>query len=477
MLNEMLFLLHIKTYKMKTIQTILLLILIIFISACKKDSKDPVIQEPAIDISSYVAMGNSLTAGYADGALYKSGQEYSYVNIIAQQMAQAGGNGIFKTPFIETENGVYPSIESTGIKLLTKYVLANQIMCDGSNMLMPVRAVENPDQSKLMEELMTNISANGPYNNLGVPGIIVSHMITPGMGSVNPYYGRFAEDSSTDKLLDEAQKVEPTVFSLWIGNNDVLGYATSGGLSSITSTEIFQVSYNAVVSHLSGITEGGVLANIPDIASAAFFTTIKYNEITIDNQQDADALNTYYTNYNQYMQNQGKDYRINFSTGENAMLISDGDMDVNPEYRFRQMNENELALLTIPYDSILCGSWGTYTPITDGYILTTNEIEKIELATETFNNIISQTATQNDLALVDFNSFMKELTENGITSNGINFTTEFIYGNAFSLDGIHLTPMGNALVANKFIESLNEKYFTAIPLVDVSTFPAVSIPQ
>ena len=59
---------------MKTTQTILLLILIISISACKKDSKDPVIQEPTIDISSYVAMGNSLTAGYADGALYKSGQ-------------------------------------------------------------------------------------------------------------------------------------------------------------------------------------------------------------------------------------------------------------------------------------------------------------------------------------------------------------------------------------------------------------------
>jgi len=47
----------------------------------------------------------------------------------------------------------------------------------------------------------------------------------------------------------------------------------------------------------------------------------------------------------------------------------------------------------------------------------------------------------------------------------------------FSLDGIHLTPQANALVANKFIEALNEKYFTAIPLVDVSKFPAVSIPQ
>ncbi len=477
MLNEMLFLLQINIFKMKTTQTILLLILIISISACKKDSKDPDTNEPAIDISSYVAMGNSLTAGYADGALYKSGQGYSYANIISQQMAQAGGNGIFKTPFIETEDGVYPSIESSGLQLYTKYILANETMCDGSNKLIPERAVENPDQNKLMQELMTNISANGPFNNLGVPGIIVSHMITPGMGSVNPYYGRFAEDSSTDKLLDEAQKVNPTVFSLWIGNNDVLGYATSGGLSSITNTDIFRTSYQVVVSHLSSITEGGVLANIPDISSAAFFTTIKFNEIEIDNQQDADELNANYTNYNDYMEDQGKDYRINFSTGKNAMVISDGEMDVDQQYRFRQMNENELALLTIPYDSILCGSWGTYSPIGDGYILTIDEIEKINSATETFNNIISQSATQNNLAMVDFNSFMKDLAENGVNSNGVNFTTEFIYGNVFSLDGIHLTPQANALVANKFIEALNEKYFTAIPLVDVSNYPAVSIPQ
>lgn len=462
---------------MKTTQTILLLILIISISACKKDSKDPVIQEPTIDISSYVAMGNSLTAGYADGALYKSGQEYSYANIISQQMAQAGGNGVFKTPFIETEDGVYPSIESTGLKLFTKYILANETMCDGSNKLIPARAVENPDQNKLMQELMTNISAKGPYNNLGVPGIIVSHMITPGMGSVNPYYGRFAEDSSTDKLLDEAQKVDPTVFSLWVGNNDVLGYATSGGLSSITTTEIFQISYKAVVMYLASITEGGVLANIPDISSAAFFTTIKYNEIKLENQQNIDALNANYSNYNQYMEEQGKDYRISFSTGENAMVINDNSMDVDQQYRYRQMNADELALLTIPYDSILCGNWGTYSPIGNGYILTTEEIAITKTATETFNNIISQNASQYDLALVNFNSFMKDLSENGVTSNGVNFTTEFIYGNVFSLDGIHLTPQANALVANKFIEALNEKYSTDIQSVDVSAYPSVNIPQ
>ncbi|PLX14389.1 MAG: hypothetical protein C0598_01385 [Marinilabiliales bacterium] len=461
---------------MKTIQTIMLAALLIFVTACKKDDQDTPKQEPTIDISSYVAMGNSLTAGYADGALYKSGQNYSYAKIISQQMAQAGGNGIFKTPIINTEDGVYPSIEGSGLVLETKYVLSNTSMCDGSNKLLPVRAVENPDQGILMEELFKNISSEGPFNNLGVPGILVSHMLTPGMGSVNPYYGRFAENSSTDKLLDEAQKVNPTVFSLWVGNNDVLGYASSGGLSSITSVELFKVSYQAVVSYLSSITEGGVIANIPDISSAAFFTTIKYNEVVLENQQEIDNLNAHYSDYNQYMEDEGKNYRINFKEGMNAMVIKDGTMDVNAEYQIRQMNEDELALLSIPYDSLLCGDWGTYKALGNNYILTTDEIAETKSATETFNNLISQSASQYDLALVDFNSFMKDVAENGVSSNGVDFTTEFIYGNIFSLDGIHLTPQANALVANKFIDALNEKYFTSIPMVDVSTFPSVDIP-
>ena len=43
------------------------------------------------DVSNYVAVGNSLTAGYADGALYIDGQENSFPNIMAQQFSFVGG--------------------------------------------------------------------------------------------------------------------------------------------------------------------------------------------------------------------------------------------------------------------------------------------------------------------------------------------------------------------------------------------------
>lgn len=56
------------------------------------------------DFSKYVALGNSLTAGFSDGALFVDGQKGSYTNILAQQFAQVGG-GEFKIPYMSDNIG------------------------------------------------------------------------------------------------------------------------------------------------------------------------------------------------------------------------------------------------------------------------------------------------------------------------------------------------------------------------------------
>lgn len=54
------------------------------------------------DFTSYVAIGNSLTAGYMDGTMYKSGQANSFPNLLAQQFATVGG-GVFTQPSYEED--------------------------------------------------------------------------------------------------------------------------------------------------------------------------------------------------------------------------------------------------------------------------------------------------------------------------------------------------------------------------------------
>ena len=46
----------------------------------------------SVTVTKYVAIGNSLTAGYQSNGLYQSAQIYSYPNLISQQLTAAGAN-------------------------------------------------------------------------------------------------------------------------------------------------------------------------------------------------------------------------------------------------------------------------------------------------------------------------------------------------------------------------------------------------
>ena len=68
---------------------------------------------------------------------------------------------------------------------------------------------------------------------MGVPGAKSFHLLAPGYGNIanlslglaNPYFVRMTGATPNASVLDLALAQAPTFFSLWIGNNDVLGYA------------------------------------------------------------------------------------------------------------------------------------------------------------------------------------------------------------------------------------------------------------
>ncbi len=460
---------------------------LLFLASCSTNSdNNPQPGTPeGVDFSSYVAVGNSLTAGYANGALYISGQKYGWANTLSQQLQKAGMTGGFRIPYMPTEMGVGVSEGSTGTPVLrTKLILGHTTDCQGNITVGPVPADPQATQAMLYFYLTANVSSMGPYNNLGIPGIRVTDLFDPNLAKKNPFFGRIAYHTN-DTLETYAAKVHPTFFTLWIGNNDVLGYATSGGTGTITPMDGpvgkgFKASMEAEVKYLASMTTGGVIADIPDITSVPYFNTIPYNAIVLSSQTQADQLNAAYAKYNQTMAALGLSYRINFKVGANPMVIADPDMplpDSLSSLKIRQMKNDELVILETPVDSIRCAGWGTIKPVANQYILTEKEIQTVKTATDNFNALMKNLADQYNLAFVDFNAIMKEIDQNGVTMNGIKFTTKYITGNLFSLDGIHLTPQGNAAVANYFIQAINNKYKTKIPEADVSTFPAIKFPS
>jgi hypothetical protein len=80
-------------------------------------------------------------------------------------------------------------------------------------------------------------------------------------------------------------------------------------------------------------------------------------------------------------------------------------------------------------------------------------------------------AGQNGAAVADINGLLNQAATTGFPVGGnIVLTNAFLTGGIFSYDGVHPTPLGNAVAANEFIRAINARFGTAIPPVDLIPF-------
>jgi hypothetical protein len=426
-------------------------------SACERKIDEYQVTSGSANFTTYVAVGNSLVAGYADGALYKTGQSYSTPNIIAGQL-QLAGSGAFVQPVVNSEYGV--DFPGSGPRLVLGYPTA----CDGTVSLGPVPYIG-------AKEPVAPVGYR--VNNLGIPGAKSFHMLFPGYASYNPYYARFAS-AAGNAVVQEIAPLNPTFFTMWLGDNDVLSYALSGGVGdTITSPAFFGNAMGGVLQALTANGAKGVIATIPNVTTIPFFTTVPYNGINLTRQSLVDSVNNAMATI----------YHLPFTyqLGLNPFLVED---PTAPYYfKVRQMKKGELVLLTVPQDSMKCYGMGiisriNFAPwgIPSKYVLTEDEISNINNATVAYNQIITtQLAPLFKVGVVDMNAKLKEL-QSGIIWDGIKMNTTFVTGGAFSLDGVHLNPRGCALAANYFIDAINLQYGSTIPRANITDYPGVVFP-
>lgn len=463
-----------------------------FTTSCETDFdtdvKDIVVTKGEADFSKFISLGNSLTSGYRDGALYSGGQNESFPSMIAMQMKLAGG-GDFKQPLMPNNVGGFTNLPGFPGKLELK-------MVNGS--LSPV--------ANNAAAALDNVVSGAPYQNMGVPGAKVSHLLAPGYGNpaglplglANPYFVRFAS-SSTASVVGDALAQNPTFVSLWIGNNDVLGYATTGGDGTNPITPVdgavgvgFTSTYTALVSTVfpAGTTRKGVVANIPNVTNVPFFTRVPAMPLTNLTAAQVTQLNSGYATYNAGLA-QAKalgvindaEYQkrlIKFTAGAvaNGAVITDKDLATVPGLpKYRQTTSKDYILLTASTVLTPQAGGGTSVPLEDKLVLTEMEAAKVLAATASYNTTIKNLADSKGLAFVDMNAKMTELnSKSGIVWDGVKYTATFVTGGAFSLDGVHLTGRGYAIVANEFIKSINAKYKSTLPQVDPNKYSGVTFP-
>lgn len=429
------------------------------------------------------SVGASFTAGYTDGAMFIAAQENSFPNILA---------GIFGTEFKQ------PLMNDNigGLVYGGAAVQPPRFYFDGAG---PARLSATPTT-----ELTAVLS--GPFNNFGAPGAKSFHLGVPGYGQLNPYFGRMAS-SPTATVLGDALAQNPTFFTLSeIGGNDVLGYALSGGSgvdrspntaenlnpanyggNDITNPNVFAQVFSDMVTALTANGAKGVVANVPYITDLANFITIPYNPIPMD-AATAGAVSSAYAQYNGGIQ-QAFAYlvavtpmtqemadaeiakrTISFTAGQNAVVIMDEDLTdltaINPGLiSMRQTTSDDLLVLassaiigTLADPSNPASVNGVGVPLADQWALTPQEQASIRTATDAYNTTIATVAASNpNVALVDFKGVLTEAST-GIMFDNYTMTTSLVTGGLVSLDGVHLTARGYALMANKILASIDVEF-------------------
>lgn len=456
----------------KILSSIFIITLImVLITGCqdRSDLTAPTPQSPKsgnADFTRFVSIGNSITAGYQSSSLYQDAQVWSFGNQIAK---------VVNTPY------VMPLMANPGVggQLQIKSLFPNLVLVQ---------------QPSLGQEAALNIGYAGVFNNLGVPGALLYDILHATSSTTcasyvfgvpptpNPFFDLILRNSvlNLGSQFQQAKVLHPTFVTCWIGSNDVLGYATSGGFSpsAPTPSGTFQALYGQLSDSLASLGAGIAVANLPYVTTIPFFTTVG----------PLLAEKTPWTSHGI----PGLFYQKHGVTTPNPNSYADSAAIASLHVLITLTGQNYTGLLgtasgkwytdnhypALPPGIDTTKPFGFYptNPWPDALILDADEITTAKNATDSYNATISAIASAKGFAFVDINGlyndlFFKSVTQGGVNYNGINFTSFFITGGLFSLDGVHPSSQGQGLIANEFLKVINAKFGSNYPLINLSTIP------
>ncbi|OIQ23348.1 G-D-S-L family lipolytic protein [Lacinutrix sp. MedPE-SW] len=476
----------------------------------------PALTAGSADFSNFVSLGASFTAGFSDNALFISSQENSFPNTMAKQFAKAGG-GSFTQPLM---NDNFGGLAVGGTRITEpRLVFGGAGPVPLESVIGPVTV--STDLLSPPNGPFNNVGVPGAKSfHMIAPGYGNLANFPSAANPYAVRLTGATPDASMLELAVAQNPTFFTLSE--VGGNDVLGYAISGGDGSdvITPTATFDFSLNTMVTALTANGAKGAIGNVPNITSLSYFTTVPYNALEPSNPDfgpQIPTLNTIFGALNPIFNAVDPSRAIVFSETEaSPVIIKDenladisaiitqalNDSDTFPAFlaqfglppqaaplvasllgntygQSRQATAEDL--LVLPSSSIigtvnatnaqflinqglpanLAGQFsaeGVSFPLEDKWVLTPEEQQEVADATAAYNATISSVATANGLALVDLNSILEQASTVGIQFDDYNLNTSLVFGGLVSLDGVHLTARGYALMANSFLEAIDTTY-------------------
>ena len=379
--------------------------------------------------TSYVAFGNSITAGYQSGGIDSTTQAASYAVLLARQMGTD-----FQVPWLRN-----PGCPPPYANIFTQ-TRESPVEC-------AYRTTDVP-----------------PHLNLvAVPGAAVVDILSnfDPASDPNPLTTFILGGRSQ---MQAAEQARPTFVSVWIGNNDVLGAildgTNPGDSSQVTSAATFATRYGAMMDSLDaiGTIQGGVLVGVVQVVNAPYLT-------------------------------QGRVW-AQFEAGFDAMTSPLNALDVNNCIQFQDLGGGDTVWTSVPFpvggaalalaqarlDSVTGGTLapGSLQPAVidcnSTAAVSLPEMVRMVTAVASYNATIESEATARGWAYVDPNVLLRQLlTTAGAVLPMPTFTdptNAFPFGTALSKDGIHPATATHVLIANALIAAINAKYGTSLAAVN-----------
>ena len=390
----------------------------LFVAGCSgpcdtlKPINRPAVRGGGADFSTYVALGTSISAGGQSGGIVETHQTLAFPALFARQ----AGVTTFTCDRISPD-GIPPLLRLVSLSPL---VISNAGRTLGS---------------------ARDLLQATPYNNLGVYGASIYDCDSTTFYTTSPYatfFGLVARGQGS--LLQQAVALNPTFVSFEYGSNEVLGAALAGSGTPLLGVPQFSGILTYTLADLHTLLPDAKLAivNVPDVTSIPYVTTVK-------------------------------PYIVNAADGSHIPLLCHVDAD-HPD---GLLNENDYVLLPAGASlqagiGVPIALGGTGDPLPDSQVLTASEAASLEATVDGYNAALAAAATTYGAALVDLNALFARIATRGYDFRGVHYSSAFVTGGLFSLDGVHPTDFAQGLLANQMINAVNAKFGVAVPLVDLS---------
>ncbi|MGH9442987.1 MAG: SGNH/GDSL hydrolase family protein [Thermoanaerobaculia bacterium] len=420
--------------------------------------------------SNYVAIGDSLTAGWQSGCLVARHQLRSYPATLAARfgMTVAGEGdsdpspGKFQQP-LAGEPGIPQPCYS--------------LTLSAAGVGIDFHAGEPGGQPE-------NSTLPRPYNNLGIPGSHSYDQVDKTTSSGADIYSLVLRNFPGSPLngtsaVEQAIALQPTFITVWAGNNDDLDAVGSGTVISdsclalnpaenglcdgitLTTIDKFTTKYTQILQTLHAALPNAtiVVVTLPDVTSIPFATTVPAVVINPATQQP-----------------------VLDPSGHVIPLIGekhDGTVaQVDPSTTLVTLGALPLEAqgLGIPC-AVAPNLPACDHPLPDGHLeldglhpgvlLYGDEVAAVLARNAAYNAAITTAAASIGAPVFDINAIFHDIRAHGKTYGGVTLTTTFLTGGIFGYDGVHPNNVGYAIVADEMIKFLNSTYGTKLARVDV----------